>query len=79
MSNTHPTFQTSNGVGIEHVPNHAVCFNLVESTAGTAGHDSCGILASVLQKRETFTAMGGERAEMAMLLISQGRKPPGER
>ena len=56
MSNTHPPLQTSDGFGIKDVPDHPVGFHLVEPTAGSAGDDTGGVLASVLQEGQGFDA-----------------------
>jgi hypothetical protein len=56
MSDSHPPLQTSDSLGIKDVPDHPVGFYLVESTAGSAGDDTGGVLASVLQEGEGFDA-----------------------
>jgi hypothetical protein len=58
MPDPHPPLEPSDGLGIEHVPDHPVVFHLIESTAGSAGDDAGGILASVLQERKGFDATG---------------------
>jgi hypothetical protein len=61
MSDSHPPLQTSDSLGIKDVPDHPVGFHLVESTAGSAGDDTGGVLASMLQEGQGFDADGPTR------------------
>jgi hypothetical protein len=56
MSDSHPPLQTSDSLGIKDVPDHPVGFHLVKPTAGSAGDNTGGVLASVLQEGQGFDA-----------------------
>lgn len=49
MPDAHSSNQPRNGVAVEDIADHAICFALVESPLRTAGDDTTRILAAVLQ------------------------------
>lgn len=54
VSHPHSANQPRQRTRIKDVADHAIGLALEEATFGTAGDDTTGILASVLEQREAF-------------------------
>jgi hypothetical protein len=54
MTDTHPSLQALNPLGIKHIPDHSVCLDLVETTSRSTSDDTGCILSSVLKHRQPF-------------------------
>jgi hypothetical protein len=62
MSNAHASDQTLyTGLG-EDVPDHTVALALIQSTPGTGGNDTTGVLSSVLEEHGTVQKLSGGHA-----------------
>jgi hypothetical protein len=55
MTNAHSTDQTSDCVRVKNIAYHAIRFGLKEATFWPTGNHTSCILATMLEKRETFT------------------------
>jgi hypothetical protein len=54
VSDSHSSYQSSDGIGIKDIPDHSVRLALVESSFRTTGNDTACILPSMLKKSESL-------------------------
>lgn len=57
----HAADEGGDSLWIEDVPDHAVCFALIETALGAAGDDSARILAAMLEEAESLAYFCGSR------------------
>ena len=55
VTDAHSPNQPRKRVCVKHITNHAVCLALKEAAFWSAGDDSAGILAAVLEQRQPLT------------------------
>lgn len=61
MTDAHPPLETLNTLGVEHIPDHTVGLDLVETTARATRDDACCILTTVLQHGQPLDAIAREK------------------
>jgi hypothetical protein len=77
MTDTHPSLQALNPLGIKHIPDHSVCLDLVETTSRSTSDDTGCILSSVLKHRQPFNAV--QQAENERLSLAASKSGIGVR
>ena len=54
MTDAHATDEPREGVGVKHIPDHAIGLALEEAALGAAGDDAARILTTMLKEGKTF-------------------------